>query len=823
MVRTLLLSGLVVASLFSATPSLYAQDLGDLVEAVKNTEDKKPSKDEDKGSEKKGKGYAALLKGARTEKGFITLHLLDGKLYLEIPTSLISKPMLFSGRVAGISDNTDVIAGEMPSEPLMISWSKDDTKVYLHEVSTSHLTDPESSIYNRVKDNNLDPVLNAFKIEAWKPDSSAVVINATSLFLSDAKPMSPFLPKSPFDALFGMKKMSGTFKKDLSSITDISSFPNNFNVSIRAVYTVDKAPFTAIVNGSMVLLPDDVMRPRLADQRVGYFYNTTTRVTTDKMTMDKIKYINRWRLEPKPEDLEAYKRGELVVPQKQIVYYVDDAFPQEWYPYIKEGIEDWQKAFEEIGFRDAIIAKPYPKDPKFNPGDARYSCIIYSSSHQANAMGPSWTDPRSGEILQSSVYFYHNVLRLLHSWRFVQTSAVDPAARSLDYDLTVLGPMLRYLVAHEVGHTLGLMHNMGASYAYTPKEMRSPDFTAKWGTTPSIMDYARYNYVAQPGDGVTYLLPPRLGVYDIYAIKWGYKPIFEAKTPQEELPTLRSWIDEHKGDLRYAYGPQQILESGDYTAQTEDLTNDAIEASTLGVRNLKVTTDHLFGWTEAKGDDYANQDRLLEEVRSQFRRYLGHVQSLIGGYRRNLNVQGDGQSKLTPAPYDAQRNALFFILKQSLDFPYWIATPEVKEKLGKTEAHFADDMLSTMTLLVNNSVLGRLQRTSELMGNSRGRIYTAEMYLADLNAFVWQNTGRLTPVEKNMQYGYVSQLIDCLEIKKDAKTKGKMNTLKVETKGSLWNALRYAESVAASRCTSGPDAGHYTALYEMIREALRER
>lgn len=819
--RTSLLSALLFGALSLSHAPVLAQDFGDIVDAVKNKEDKKADTDDDKKADKKGKKYADVLKGARTEKGFITLHLLDGKLYLEIPKALLGKPLLFSGRVAGISDNKDVIAGQMPSNPLTVSWSKDDTKLYLHEVSTSILTNPESSIAARVKDNNLDPILSAFKIETWKPDSSAMVINATSLFLTDDEPMSPFLPKSPFDAFFGMKKLSGSFKKDLSSITDISSFPTNFNVTLRAVYTVDKEPFTAVVNGSMLLLPDDVMRPRLADDRIGYFLDSSTRVTTKKMTMDKVYYINRWRLEPKPEDLEAYKRGELVVPQKQIVYYIDNAFPKEWYPFLKEGIEDWQAAFEAIGFKDAIIAKPYPDDPSFNPQDARYSCLVYSSSRQANAMGPSWTDPRSGEILQASVYFYHNVLQLLHSWRFVQTAAADPAARSLNYDLTVLGPMLRYLVAHEVGHTLGLMHNMGASSAYSVQQLRSPKFTSEWGTTPSIMDYARYNYVAQPGDGVTNFLPPRLGIYDIYAIKWGYKPILDAKTPQDELPTLRSWIDEHAGDLRYAYGPQQILEKNDPTAQTEDLSDDAVAASALGIKNLKLTVENLFKWTGEKGEDYTNQERLLSEIRGQFRQYMGHVRTYIGGFRRNLNMQGDGQTKFSPVPRDKQREALFFVLKETLDFPYWMATEEVTDKLGKTVTNYSDDMISTMSGLVNNSTLGKLSTDAALQGGG-GDVYTQEMYLDDLGNFVWQNAGALTPVEKNMQYGFVNALLDCLEVRAGTKGKDKFSTPKIEAKGHLWNALGRAQQVIDVRRSSGADSGHYTALHFMIKEALND-
>lgn len=816
LLRAVLLSTTILP-MTSSIGLAYAQSIEDLLSVAKDVKEE-GNKSDDKDDTKGNKAYSKVItKDAKTARGFIDVHLIKDKVYLEIPIEVFNKPMLFSGRVTKISNNKDVIAGQMPASPVMVGWSRDETRVFLHELSSKISADPNASIYNRVMDNAMEPVLNAFKIETWRPDSSAVVINATNLFLTSEAPITPFVPATPFDALFGMKKMSGTFKKDLSSITNIASYPTNLNVEVRTVYTVDKAPFTAVINASLLLLPDDVMRPRIADERIGYFTDFTTKITTDKMMMDRERYVNRFRLEPKPEDVKKMREGKLVEPKKPIIYYIDDAFPEEWWPYLKEGVEDWQEAFEKAGFKNAIIAKKYPKDPHFNPYDARYNCIIYSSSQTANAMGPSWTDPRSGEILQGSVYFYHNVLELLHSWRFVQTSAADPNARGLNYDLAVLGPMLRYLVAHEVGHTIGLMHNMGASSTYSVAQLRDPAFTSKWGTTPSIMDYARYNYIAQPNDKVKDFLPPRLGIYDIYAIQWGYTPIFDAKNPHEETSTLNKWISEKAGDPRFAYGPQQLLQIDDPYSQTEDLGDDAVLASKMGINNLKITTDNLFKWTEQKGKVYKTQLNLLNDINSQFKRYMGHCMALIGGGRNNLAVQGDGKPAVTPVPKAKQREALFFVLSQTIEQPNWIVTPEVRSKLGLSENNFSDYMLSVMNILLSNGTLGKISKMSLVVGPDA---YTPQQYMDDLHRFVWEKTDRLSAAEKNMQYAYVANLISTLDLNADEKKRSKISSAKIESKGILFGKLMETKKICTQR-NSGENMGHYANLVFLIDEALK--
>lgn len=786
-----------------------------------------------KKEKKEEQGYSKIItKDAKTKKGLITLHMVKSTLYLEIPLDLMGKQLLFAGRVAEISNNKDVIAGQMPQDPLLVEWSKDNEKVYLQNTISKAVCDENEPIALSLEKNNLKPVLRAFPIKAFNKDSSAVVIDATKLFCADERPVSPFIPASPFDALFGMKKMKGVFKADLSSVVDFKAFPQNISVRSRVAYTVNGEPFTAVVNLSMILLPDQPMRPRILDPRMGYFSDRKVLYTVDKDQSEKIAYVNRWRIEPKPEDLERYKRGELVEPAKPIVFYVDNALPEKWKKYIKLGIEDWQPAFEAIGFKNAIVAKDFPvDDPDFDPDDIRYSCFRYATTTVANAMGPSWTDPRSGEIIQGSVYMYHDVLKLLHNWKFVQTAQVDPKARAAVFDEETMGASLRYVASHEIGHTLGLMHNMRASYSIPVDSLRSPAFTAKYGTTTSIMDYARNNYVAQPGDKEVRLIPPLLGVYDIFMIKLGYAPIYEAETPADEYTTLNKWILEKADDPMYTYGEQQVLGTLDPASQSESLGDDAVKASRYGIKNLRYIMEHLLEWSIVENRPYTQTSELYYELTKQYQRYMGHCMAYIGGLYLYKPVAGDGQKGFVPVSRTKQKEVVKFFFNEFQEQPEWLAPKELMTLFDPNNDMVANMQANLLRNLLNSSTLGKVGINAKYSEKP----YTQKEYMNDLYQGVWGKTlqgKNLNRYERNLQYAYVQYLLKEMELAKEPdKAKGLgLNNLFTEEIlmpcQCYEHRLRMAEQMSGNTKESDLKINAKTLYYEQLvklRELLKNK
>ena len=709
--------------------------------------------------------YKKVTKNAAVQKGlFTTLYnAKEGKLYFEIPDSAFGRTYILANRVAATSNTRDFVAGQIATQPLLIRFSKDERNVYIHQIQSSDIvagTDPIESAFDK---NFYDPVLKGFKIAAQ--NGKNVVIDVTAFFCANEKAISPIKTDNPLSKLLGgANSLKGTFVPDASGIVSSKCFPENIEIKSRLSFTLTPLgqPYSVIMHRSLFALPDDPMPMRLQDNRVGFFYSDKSIYTSEQDRLIRRTFIHRWRLEPKKEDLDKYFQGELVEPQKPIVFYVDSAFPEKWRTAIHQGIEDWNTAFETAGFKNAIKAVDYPKnDPDFDPDDMRYSCFKYAATATANAMGPSHVDPRTGEILTGDVIWYHNIISLLHNWRFVQTGAVDPRVRCQVFDDDVMRESIRYAAAHEIGHTLGLMHNMGASYSFPVDSLRSPSFTQKYGTTPSIMDYARNNFVAQPGDverGVK-LTPPVLGVYDIHAINWGYRLIPGASTPESEKPTLDQWIAEKAGDPMYEFGAQQLFGTVDPTDQTEDLGNDHIKAGDYGISNLKILMQNLETWNMERGERYDEMENMYREIVNQYTRYLRHVMPYIGGIRYEEIRQGDG--KETSKHYidrDRQREAMLWLLEQARTYNEWLT---VKELIGKFEINMnVNDKLQTMIVssLINSATLYRIQE-----GGLVDPVHNFQLdeYLNEVTTALFKapTGGRLSDAEQSLQAAAIALML----------------------------------------------------------------
>lgn len=709
--------------------------------------------------------YKKVIKGASTAKGLFTTHFnaKEGKLYFELPDSVFDRDFLLANRIAAISNTRDYVAGQMATTPLLLRLSKDERNVYLHQPQQADELVEGDPIRPAFEKNFYAPILKGFKIMAR--NGKNVVIEVTSFFGGNEKCISPIKQDSPLGKLLGASSsLKGTFVADASGIMSLKTFEGNIEIKSRLSYTLSTTgdPYTVVAHRSLIALPKDRMRMRLQDNRVGYFYSDKSIYSTQLNRIEQQTYIHRWRLEPKPEDLQAYLAGAQVEPLKPIVFYVDTAFPQKWRNVVKQGIEDWNTAFEAAGFKHAIRAVDYPaNDPDFDPDDMRYSCFKYAATATANAMGPSHVDPRTGEILTADVIWYHNILSLLHNWRFVQTGTVDPRVRRPVLTDEVMAEAIRYAAAHEIGHTLGLMHNMGASYSYPTDSLRSPSFTQRYGTTPSIMDYARNNYVAQPGDmerGVR-LTPPLLGVYDIHAINWGYRLIPGAETPEAEKATLDAWIAEKQGDAMYEFGAQQLFGTVDPTDLTEDLGDDHIKASNAGIANLKLLLSNLETWGMEQGARYDELEKLYLEIINQYTRYVRHVIPYIGGIRYEEIRQGDGKS--TGKHYihrDKQREALLWLLDQARTYNDWLTPPSL---IGKLELHMNNNEKLQAGIIGSLLASATLYRIEEGGRINAAHNYTLQAWMDDVTTQVFRKPtgGRLTTSEQQLQAAAIAAMI----------------------------------------------------------------
>ncbi|SDQ91818.1 zinc-dependent metalloprotease [Flagellimonas zhangzhouensis] len=770
------------------------------------------------------KKYSDVIKeGSKTDDGLFKVHLVGDDHYYEIPFKMLEKEMLWVSRISQLPNNLGggyVNAGSKSNEQV-VEWQRYKNKILLRVKSYSNIADSSKAISKSVKVNNFEPILFAFEIKAFSPDSTAAVIQVDPLFTTDVvaiSGMSSWLRKR-----YKVKKLD----QSRSFINSIKSFPENVEVKQDLTYDASEPPSFAAtgtislqMNQSMILLPENPMTPRLNDPRVGFFTVSQIDYGSPELKADEKQYIRRWRMEPK--DAEAYARGELVEPIKPIVYYLDPGTPENLRKYIKQGIEDWQKPFETAGFKNAIIAKDAPtpeEDPEFSPEDIRYSVVRYVASTTRNAVGPSVSDPRSGEIIESDIIWYHNHLRSYRNRYLLETGAANPSARTLDTPEEEMGEMMRMVIAHEVGHALGFPHNMAASYAYPVDSLRNGEFTQKNGIAASIMDYARYNYVAQPGDENIRFVR-QMGPYDHYAVNWGYRWLPNVTDPTQEKGVLDTWVLEKGNDPKFRYGKQS--NRFDPQSQTECIGDDTIKASTYGISNLKYVLPNLPSWTSDKTNNYDDLDELYGELIGVYNRYVGHVARNIGGVFETIKTPSQKGSVYAPISAKEQQESMVWLQKNVFDTPKWLIDTSVLQNIDHSS--YFENLRRVQSRQLNQlmgiETLGRLINTETLDGEQ----YGAYQMLSDLRKGIWKEAYQNKSVDlyrRNLQNTYLERLTELLLDEHSASYNVETSDVKALAYGEL-KALQSTLKRAKNGNINAMTKYHYENTIAKIDSALDE-
>lgn len=774
---------------------------------------------------KKGSIAAVLKDGAKYQKGLFTVVEQEGRFYFLMPKTIFGRDLLLVNRMsqgaAGVRSGFTGYAGDEIQESMIRFQLSPDTKsVFIESIMTRELPrDSTGDMFDNVMKSNLQPLAVAFEVKGASTAKDTVLIDVTDFFGGDSE-------LAAFDGWVKNSLSIHSFQRDKSYIVGVQSFPTNTEIKSIKSYNYQRSgsfegrpipakPVTFEINTSIIALPEIPMQPRYADNRVGYFTERYVDFDKNPQGVKDIELITRWRLEPKPEDVEKYKAGELVEPAEPIIYYIDPSTPKKWIPYLMQGVNDWEPVFRKAGFKNAIKAMEAPVgDSTWSLDDARHSAIVYKPSTIPNAMGPHVHDPRTGQILESHIYWYHNVMLLLRNWYMLQAGPNDKRAQQLVFPEDLMGELVRFVSSHEVGHTLGLRHNFGSTSLTPVDSLRSRTFLKSHGHTPSIMDYSRFNYVVQPEDGIDPQLQyPRIGEYDEWAIEWGYRRFVDLTTADAERTKLNEWIIEASKNPRLWFGHEANCD--DPRSQAEDLGDNQMKANELGIKNLKRVIAGLPSWTKSPNGGYRDMSEIYMEVLGQYLRYVGHVSKWVGGIYENPRTQEQGADVYSYVSKEKQKEAMRWLAK------YWITTPEwlLNEQIFQSTGEKAIDVVGFIynrgfSNLLNQRVLKNLLSAQAALGASKA--FTIADYFAALNPAILVANPNIN--QRIVQKIYVDRLLSFMDIEPGS------SAVNSDMTSVVMAQLRSIQARFASLSTQDPTvAAHYNYLVHRIKDTLDKK